>query len=56
MGKYIDTFVREALARAAFGDGRDGDGNGNGYNGAVEGGVLEVEALEKLCPQLLLDF
>lgn len=49
-GKYIDTFVREAIARAAFGDGR-GDGGGGGNEG-----VLEVESLEKLCPQLLLDF
>ncbi|KAI1002986.1 hypothetical protein K3495_g5214 [Podosphaera aphanis] len=44
-GKYLDTFVREAVARATcevF--ERCGDG------------VLEVEDLERLAPQLVLDF
>lgn len=45
VGKYMDTFVREAIARAAF--GREEAGGG---------GELEVEDLEKLAPQLLLDF
>jgi len=48
--RYMDTFVREAVARAAYmrvsveGGGEGGDG------------FLEVEDLEKLAPQLLLDF
>ena len=47
VGKYMDTFVREGVARAAWmGEERD--------DGGV--GVLEVEDLEKLAPQLLLDF
>jgi centromere protein X len=45
VGKYMDTFVREAIARAAY--GREEVGGG---------GELEVEDLEKLAPQLLLDF
>ncbi|POR37852.1 Uncharacterized protein TPAR_01949 [Tolypocladium paradoxum] len=40
VGKYVDVFVREAIARAAV-DKR--------------GGFLEVEDLEKIAPQLLLD-
>jgi hypothetical protein len=47
VGKYVDTFVREGLARAAWA----GD---EGYEGGR--GVLEVEDLERLAPQLLLDF
>ncbi|KFY52323.1 hypothetical protein V496_08512 [Pseudogymnoascus sp. VKM F-4515 (FW-2607)] len=46
VGKYMETFVREAIARAAF--ERGGDGRGDGF--------LEVEDLEKLAPQLVLDF
>jgi hypothetical protein len=52
VGKYMETFVREALARAAFerqeGDAEKGSGEGDGF--------LQVEDLEKLAPQLLLDF
>jgi len=52
VGKYVETFVREALARAAFereeGDEELGRGRGDGF--------LQVEDLEKLAPQLLLDF
>ncbi|PQE29446.1 Centromere X protein [Rutstroemia sp. NJR-2017a WRK4] len=44
VGKYVDTFVREAVARVRFA-GRGG-----------EGGWWEVEDLEKMAPQLLLDF
>ncbi|KAF2843518.1 hypothetical protein M501DRAFT_1012862 [Patellaria atrata CBS 101060] len=44
--KYMETFVKEALARAAF--EREDDGIGDGF--------LQVEDLEKLAPQLLLDF
>lgn len=55
MAKYVDVFVREALARAAYersGTGRDGRGGGGG----VSDGFLEVEDLEKMAPQLVLDF
>lgn len=51
VGKYIDTFVREAIARAAY-DPQGGE-QGEGETG---NGVLEVESLERICPQLLLDF
>ncbi|KAE9370123.1 hypothetical protein N431DRAFT_426564 [Stipitochalara longipes BDJ] len=44
VGKYMDTFVREGVARAAWA----GEESGRG--------LLEVEDLEKLAPQLLLDF
>jgi hypothetical protein len=46
VGKYMDTFVREGVARAAFAEVERGKGEG----------VLEVEDLERLAPQLLLDF
>ncbi|KOS22129.1 Centromere protein X [Escovopsis weberi] len=39
-GKYMDIFVREAIARASL---------------ERQGGFLEVEDLEKIAPQLLLD-
>lgn len=53
VGRYMETFVREALARAAFArveieQERGGRGAGDGF--------LEVEDLEVLAPQLLLDF
>ncbi len=52
VGMYMETFVREALARAAWirEEGNNVEGMGDG------GGFLEVEDLEKLAPQLLLDF
>ncbi|KAG6032031.1 hypothetical protein E4U41_007341 [Claviceps citrina] len=40
VGKYMDIFVREAIARAAV---------------EKSAGFLEVEDLEKIAPQLLLD-
>lgn len=40
VAKYMDVFVREAIARAAV---------------EKNGGFLEVEDLEKVAPQLLLD-
>ncbi|KAK0389797.1 hypothetical protein NLU13_3370 [Sarocladium strictum] len=40
VGKYVDIFVREAIARTAV---------------EKQGGFLEVEDLEKIAPQLLLD-
>ncbi|SLM38633.1 Centromere protein X [Lasallia pustulata] len=49
--KYMETFVREALARAAF---ERAEASGEG--GARGGDFLEVEDLEKLAPQLILDF
>ncbi|KAL8933604.1 MAG: hypothetical protein Q9211_005691 [Gyalolechia sp. 1 TL-2023] len=50
VGKYMETFVREAIARAAFerSQAEQEAGMGDGF--------LEVEDLEKLAPQLLLDF
>ena len=50
VGKYMETFVREAMARAAFAriEAEELSGTGDGF--------LEVEDLEKLAPQLLLDF
>ncbi|MCJ1379527.1 hypothetical protein MMC17_002628 [Xylographa soralifera] len=50
IGKYMETFVREAIARAAFERSEATSGHGRG------GDFLEVEDLEKLAPQLLLDF
>ncbi|AEO62042.1 hypothetical protein MYCTH_2070850 [Thermothelomyces thermophilus ATCC 42464] len=40
VARYVDVFVREAIARAAV---------------EREGGFLEVEDLEKIAPQLLMD-
>ncbi|OJJ87833.1 CENP-X/MHF2 family protein [Aspergillus glaucus CBS 516.65] len=51
VAKYIDVFVREALARAAY---ERAEGGGGG--GSVGDGFLEVEDLEKMAPQLVLDF
>ncbi|KAF2230437.1 hypothetical protein EV356DRAFT_519859 [Viridothelium virens] len=49
VGKYMEIFVREAIARAAMErEGESGGGLGDEF--------LEVEDLEKLAPQLLLDF
>ncbi|KAL8901614.1 MAG: hypothetical protein Q9207_005110 [Kuettlingeria erythrocarpa] len=50
VGTYMETFVREAIARAAFERSLADEGAGMGD------GFLEVEDLEKLAPQLLLDF
>lgn len=50
VGKYMETFVREAIARAAFERAQTEQEAGTGD------GFLEVEDLEKLAPQLLLDF
>ncbi|TID17870.1 centromere protein x [Venturia nashicola] len=50
VGKYVETFVREAVARAIF--ERGGDDGAEQYGD----GFLQVEDLEKLAPQLLLDF
>lgn len=50
VGKYMETFVREAVARAAF-EREDAD-----RGGGISDGFLQVEDLEKLAPQLVLDF
>ncbi|PWY95336.1 hypothetical protein BO94DRAFT_531255 [Aspergillus sclerotioniger CBS 115572] len=51
VAKYVDVFVREALARAAF-ERREAVGKGV----SVGDGFLEVEDLEKMAPQLVMDF
>lgn len=50
-GKYVETFVREALARSVF-EREEAEREGGG----ADDGFLQVEDLEKLAPQLLLDF
>ena len=49
--RYMETFVREALARAAFARVEIEE-----REASAGDGFLEVEDLEKLAPQLLLDF
>lgn len=49
--KYIETFVREALARAIY-EKEDADKEGGGLND----GFVQVEDLERIAPQLVLDF
>jgi len=59
VGKYMETFVREALARAVFEreeGGAAAAGGGGGGVGVVGDGWLQVEDLEKLAPGLVLDF
>ncbi|KAI9889919.1 MAG: hypothetical protein M1814_004642 [Vezdaea aestivalis] len=51
VSKYMETFVREAIARAAHERGAL-----TGASKKALDGFLEVEDLEKLAPQLLLDF
>ena len=56
VGKYVETFVREALARAALvRGGEDGQDRGRGM-GSVGDGFLQVEDLEGIVAQLLMDF
>jgi CENP-S associating Centromere protein X len=55
VGKYVEVFVREAIARSAY------ESQGKGAGGADDGmgrddGFLEVEDLEKTGIQLVLDF
>ncbi|KAK4973290.1 hypothetical protein LTR28_011491 [Elasticomyces elasticus] len=53
MGRYIEIYIREALARAAMmkkAESTDASGAGVGE------GWLEVEDLEKLAPGLVMDF
>ncbi len=49
-GKYIEIFVREALARAK------NERETAVKDGGISDGFLQVEDLEKLAPQLVLDF
>ncbi|KAK2627191.1 hypothetical protein QTJ16_003157 [Diplocarpon rosae] len=55
VGRYIETFVREGVARADWARVHGWEGELGGGGGG-EGGVLEVEDLERAAPQLLLDF
>ncbi len=48
----METFIREAIARAAF----ERQAADKGTKGVVGDDFLEVDDLEKLAPQLLLDF
>ncbi|ENI01846.1 hypothetical protein COCC4DRAFT_33831 [Bipolaris maydis ATCC 48331] len=50
VGKYIDIFVTEAFLRSK--DERKTAAK----NGGLADGFLQVEDLEKLAPQLVLDF
>ncbi|PGG96281.1 hypothetical protein AJ79_09653 [Helicocarpus griseus UAMH5409] len=62
VAKYVDIFVREALARAAYERRAGAEGNAGGgkdVRGRARAKVdsyLEVEDLEKLAPQMVLDF
>lgn len=57
IGKYVDTFVREAIARSAFERKEKGAEDTAGeLDGRGDDGWLEVEDLEKMAPQLVLDF
>lgn len=49
-GRYMEIFVREALARAKHERARSARSDG------ISDGFLQVEDLEKLAPQLVLDF
>ncbi|KKK12249.1 hypothetical protein ARAM_004864 [Aspergillus rambellii] len=51
VAKYIDVYVREAVARAAYERAQGGTGAPG-----VGDGFLEVEDLEKMGPQLAMDF
>ncbi|KAF2827882.1 hypothetical protein CC86DRAFT_201457 [Ophiobolus disseminans] len=50
VGKYMEIFVREAFARAKQ------EREMNVRAGGISDGFLQVEDLEKLAPQLVLDF
>ncbi|CEO59490.1 hypothetical protein PMG11_04165 [Penicillium brasilianum] len=53
VAKYVDVFVREAIARAAY-ERAEMEGAGGGRRAGD--GFLEVEDLEKMAPQLTMDF
>jgi hypothetical protein len=50
VGKYMEIFVREAFARAK------NEREQSVKAGGISDGFLQVEDLEKLAPQLVLDF
>ncbi|KAF1844284.1 uncharacterized protein K460DRAFT_287017 [Cucurbitaria berberidis CBS 394.84] len=50
VGKYMEIFVREAFARAK------NERQSSVKGGGISDGFLQVEDLEKLAPQLVLDF
>lgn len=58
LGAYVDTFVREAVARAAFeaGEREKKGGAGDGAGGGGGKGWLDVEDLERVGGGLVLDF
>lgn len=56
VAKYVDIFVREALARAVYERSESEGGMDANGKRAVGDGFLEVEDLEKMAPQLVLDF
>ena len=53
VGKYIEVFVREAVMRSAYERNERDKENGSG---GTSSGWLEVEDLERIAPQLCLDF
>ncbi|OJD09744.1 hypothetical protein ACJ73_10114 [Blastomyces percursus] len=61
VAKYVDIFVREALARAAYErtqgqNSKSGSRDASGRARAKVDSYLEVEDLEKLAPQMVVDF
>ncbi|QSS54897.1 CENP-X superfamily domain-containing protein [Histoplasma capsulatum var. duboisii H88] len=61
LAKYVDIFVREALARASYerAEGQSGKSASRDTRGGARARVdnyLEIEDLERLAPQLVLDF
>lgn len=57
IAKYVDIFVREAIARSAFERQEQSAEDGmKELSGRGDDGWLEVEDLEKMAPQLVLDF
>ena len=53
VGRYMETFVREGIARCVW---ARSEGEEGGEDGGGVGGFLEVEDLERVAPQLLMDF
>lgn len=53
MGKYVETFLREAVARAHL-ERKEEMARKGGEE--MEDGFLQVEDLERLAPQLVMDF
>ncbi|RMZ89474.1 hypothetical protein DV736_g3297, partial [Chaetothyriales sp. CBS 134916] len=53
LGKYIEIFVREAIMRSTYERSERDKADGTG---GASSGWLEVEDLERIAPQLCLDF